>query len=114
MTRTFTPEMGEISGFGGGYEAQCRKMLLAGVAWLDENPDKWPKFDEHPQIFGITTPEDEGAKALDKAVCDAAGSSGFSGAMHHAVVQHLTFIAKNGWDKYVEEMSKPDEEDEDE
>ena len=31
----FTPMMGEISGFGGSYEAGCRAMLKAAVEWLD-------------------------------------------------------------------------------
>ena len=33
----FTPEMREISGFGGDYEQTCRNMLAAGLRWLDEH-----------------------------------------------------------------------------
>lgn len=32
-----TDDMGEISGFGGGYEAACQNMLSAGVKWLNEH-----------------------------------------------------------------------------
>ena len=33
-----SPDMGEISGFGGGYEILCQDMLNAGVVWLDRHP----------------------------------------------------------------------------
>jgi hypothetical protein len=32
--------MGQISGFGGGYEAACQDMLNAGVNWLVANAEK--------------------------------------------------------------------------
>ena len=39
MPYSFTPDMREISGFGGGYEQTCRNMLIAAVEWLDAHPD---------------------------------------------------------------------------
>lgn len=40
----YTEGMGEISGFGGDYEQQCRAMVIAGVEWFDEHPDANPRF----------------------------------------------------------------------
>ena len=34
----YTDNMSEISGFGGGYEAACRAMVVAGLEHLDANP----------------------------------------------------------------------------
>ena len=97
----WTPEMGEISGFGGGYEKTCRDMLLAGLRWLDENPNAEPKF---KGVYGLISDDNEDAKALSyaiTAVCDAC-----TGAMHQAVVSHCLYIRKNGWDDYVKRMTE--------
>ena len=116
----FTPEMGEISGFGGGYEAGCRAMLKAGLEFWDAQP---PEFDPHYQyargVFGLCMGDNEDAKRLDAAIMAAplvidgrettVGKYGATGAMHHAVVQHILFIRREGWERYVEEMSKPED-----
>lgn len=103
----FTPEMGEISGFGGDYEAACRKMLKAGMEWFDAHPEADPKFTSFKQIFGLITEDNDDAKALSAAVVDASGGD-CTGAMHQAVINHCFFIHRNGWERYVEEMSKKD------
>lgn len=77
--------MGEISGFGGGYEDACRTMLYAGLATLEAHP-AWNE------------------KAMDKALI--AVEPGCSGAMHGAVMGACRYIHRNGWEKYVEAMSK--------
>jgi hypothetical protein len=101
----FTPEMGEISGFGGGYEETCRKMLKAGMEWLDANPKAEPQFHGYKGIYGIIEEDNADAKALSDAV--VAGSGGdCTGAMHQAVIGACLYIRKNGWDSYVREMSK--------
>lgn len=112
MTREFTPEMGEISGFGGSYEAACRTMLLAGLDWLDAHPEADPKYKGYSNVFGLMMDDNEYAKQLDKAIIEAAEALGASptGAMHHAVISHILFIRKNGWDAYVAKMSEPDDE----
>lgn len=100
-----TPDMGEISGFGGGYESCCQDMLEAGVKWLNKNRNADVKVLESPQIYGIIkegTPETE---QLSKAVLDGAKGEA-TGAMHHAVMSRLAFIAKNGWDVYCTELRK--------
>lgn len=103
----FTDAMGEISGLGGGYEECCRSMLAAGMAWLDAHPAADPQFHGYKHVYGILNEDNDDAKALTEAVIDAArGRGGATGAMHQAVISHLMFILKNGWDQYVAEMSK--------
>ena|SRR5579863_3829163 len=94
-----TPDMGQISGFGGGYEACCQDMLEAGVNWLIAHTTADISVLENPQIYGIIkegTPETE---ELSEVVLDGAKGEA-TGAMHHAVMSRLAFIAKNGWDAY--------------
>lgn len=103
----FTPGMSEISGFGGGYEQTCRNMVAAGMEWLDSHPDADPQFHGFKGVYGVIADDNPDAKALSDAV--VAGSGGdCTGAMHQAAVSHCMFIRKNGWTRYVEEMSKPE------
>ncbi len=101
----FTETMGEISGFGGGYEAECRKMLKNGLKWLDANPEANPQISGYKNIYGIINEDNDDAKALSKAI--TADSEDCTGAMHQAVISRCLWIKANGWDKYVEAMSKP-------
>lgn len=96
--------MGEISGFGGGYEEACRTMLRAGLRWLDAHQDADPKFSGYVGVFGIVDESNEDAKALSKAVMDAVPDC--SGAMHHGVVKACLYVRKNGWDAYCAALSK--------
>jgi len=100
----FTPGMGEISGFSGSYEKECRKMLKAGLEWFDENPKAEPKFKGFKNVYGLIIEDNKDAKALSKAVTDVTDDC--TGAMHQAVITSVRWIRKNGWDKYVKEMSK--------
>ncbi len=97
--------MGEISGFGGGYEQACRQMLRQGLKWFDEHPDAKPEFQGFKQVYGLVTEENKDAEALSAAVCAGVEPTG---AMHQAVISHLFWIRRVGWDAYVAEMSKPD------
>jgi hypothetical protein len=103
----FTPEMGEISGFGGGYEEMCRTMLRAGMEWLDAHPEADPHFKGYQNVFGVTLDENADAKALSDAVV-APTNGDCTGAMHQAVITACLFIRKNGWDEYVRQMSAPE------
>ena len=105
MNYEFTPDMGEISGFGGGYEQACRDMLKAGMEWCDEHPEADPKFHGFKNVYGIVMEDNDDAKALSKAIVAGAGND-CTGAMHQAVLSSVFFIRKNGWGKYVENMSK--------
>ena len=100
----FTPKMGEISGFGGGYEQACRNMLKAGLEWLDKNSGARPEFHGYEGIYGIMEEDNADAKALTKILLGA--SDDCTGAMHQAVISSILWIRKNGWKKYVKEMSK--------
>ena len=101
--------MGEISGFGGGYEECCQDMLEAGVMWLLENP----KHDDLnvkgiEGVFGLLIPDSDDAKRLDEVITAAAKGEG-TGAMSHAVMMRLLFIARNGWDQYCKEVRKSEQ-----
>lgn len=105
MEYKHTEDMGEISGFGGGYEALCQQMLHNGVSFLAERSGADVTVLESPQIYGLVKLEGEDAKALEEAVMD--GIDGATGAMHHAVMARLAYINKNGWDAYCAELRKP-------
>lgn len=100
-----TPDMGEISGFGGGYEGACQAMLEAGVRWLNEHPKPDLEMHGYKGVYGILVADSDDAKALEKAVLAVAEDC--TGAMHHAVMSRLGYIAKNGWDAYCAELRKP-------
>jgi hypothetical protein len=110
-----TPDMGEISGFGGGYEDNCQQMLHNGVKFLVELAKTKSTDDidftlgqtskDSPiQLFGVCDIKGEDGKALEKAVMEDIGDA--TGAMHHTVMQRLLFIAGSGWDAYCEELKK--------
>jgi len=94
----------EISGFGGGYEKHCRKMLIAGIKWLEQNPKANPEFYGYKNVYGVISDDNEDAKALSKAVVDGADGD-CTGAMHQAVIEIILYIRKNGIDKYLEQMN---------
>lgn len=103
MEYRHTEDMGEISGFGGGYEACCQAMLEAGVAWLNDHPN--PDLDGHSfkGVYGVMIADSDDAKAMESAILQAAKGEA-TGAMHHSVMSRLFWIAKNGWDAYCAEL----------
>lgn len=100
--RVYPEDCPEISGFGGGYEDQCRKMLRGALEYLDANPRADPQFRGMKGVFGVVKEENDDAKALTDAIAKA-GDNDFTGAMHHIVVAIAVFVHKNGWDRFVEE-----------
>lgn len=110
MEYQYTDDMAEISGFGGGYEEGCRKMVVAGLKWFDEHPDADPKFHGYEGIYGVISEDNEDAKQLTEVMVAAPGEHGCTGAMHQATVGHVLHIRAVGWDKYVEEMREGDKE----
>jgi hypothetical protein len=99
----------EISGFGGGYEEACRNMVIRGMEWFDENPSASPKFKQYQNVFGIINEENPEAKSLTDTMLEVVGCD-CTGAMMQASVNHVMYAAKNGWEKYMEEMTKPKDE----
>ena len=100
-----SPDMGEISGFGGGYEECCQDMLEAGVKWLNDHPQPDLQGHSFKGIYGVMVADSDDAKAMEKAVLEAAKGEA-TGAMHQAVMSRLFFIGKNGWEKYCAELRK--------
>ena len=115
-----TPEMGEISGFGGGYETICQDMLEAGVKWIMERrPDDLQggglalkhEMGTVIEFYGLFEENSEQAKELGRVVVNASEERWgkeyvCTGAMHHAVMARLFKIAEHGWGWYVDEVTK--------
>lgn len=103
-----TPDMGEISGFGGNYEERCQVMLEAGVKWLVTKTSPADiKAHGYSGVYGILITDSDDAKELEKVIIQAIKDKcgeGPSGAMHQAVMQRLMFISKSGWDQYCKEV----------
>jgi len=99
----WTEDMGEISGFGGAYEATCQAMVRAGIEWMEAHPEAHPKFHGYKDIYGVLAEDNADAKALTEAMIAASGGD-CTGAMHQATVSHLLFIHRNGWEKYCSEL----------
>ncbi len=99
----------EISGFGKNtsYEKGCQKMLQAGFEWIEKNKKKKTKLKGHSykHIYGIFELDTKEARELSKVIVKAEPEC--TGAMHQAVMQHLFFIAKEGLEKWKEEVTKP-------
>lgn len=115
MTETtfrHTTAMGEISGMGGDYERACQDMLETGVKWLQERTKKdlQTKLEMHGYagVYGVLIADSEDAKALEAVVVAAA--KGCTGAMHHAVMSRLSYVAKHGWGAYCAEVLKTEKE----
>lgn len=95
----------DISGFGGGYEATCQKMLLNGIRFLKDKPGfDWSGYSGYEGIYGVCKAENTDAKALDEAIMEGIGDA--TGAMHEAVVSHLAYINKHGYDAWIAEGEK--------
>lgn len=98
-----TPDMGEISGFGGSYEKGCQDMLEAGVKWVVAHDSAELRASEFKGVYGLLMTESDDAKELSELVVEVTGGE-CSGAMHHAVMSRLMWIAEHGWSEYVEEV----------
>ena len=98
-----TAEMGEISGFGGGYEKCCQDMLEAGVKWLEADESR--KRD----LVRVTTVYNDPYNSkivgeLKKVILSVDSAPMASVFMCYTVMTRLVYIAANGWDKYVEHL----------
>jgi len=97
-----TEDMGEISGFGGEYEATCQAMLNAAVNWSLQNPGVELAIGSHANAYGLVYFENEPAKELERQILQAAGEDHPTGAMMEAIASRAFFIHANGWDRYCE------------
>jgi hypothetical protein len=111
--------MAEISGFGGSYEAACRRMVLAGLEWWDAHPDANATYATIDGVYGVVGEESEDCHALIHHMVAAAeegageDGGGVTGAMVQATLSHVGYAHKHGWEAYVAEMSKPEEDNDD-
>ena len=96
----WTEDMGEISGFGGGYEEACRRMVWAGLAWLEGRPNADLRATVYKNVTGILNPESEDAKELEDAI--VAEEPDCTGAMHQFTMQICMYVARHGWQKFVD------------
>lgn len=103
MKYKYTKTMSEISGMGGGYEEACRKMVIAGLAYLDKRAEADPRFSTFKHIYGIVKAENKDAQELEDAMLKVVDDA--TGAMMQACVSHIMWIRKNGWKNYVKEMT---------
>lgn len=101
---TYTEDMREISGFGGGYEQACRDMVVAGLEWCDKNVGADVSYDQFKNVYGLTTNESEDCKKMQQAMLDVANDC--TGAMMQASMGHIMAIRRMGWDAYVEKMKE--------
>ena len=61
----------DISGFGGGYEEGCQKMLKNGLRFLKGREIfDWSGYESLEGVFGLCIAESEDTKALDKAIME--------------------------------------------
>jgi len=103
----WTEDMGEVSGFHGGYERTCRAMVSAGCQWWSGHPDADPQFYGFENVYGIVVEDNEDAKTLSKVIEDAAMGD-CTGAMHQACIGHIMAWRRLGsWLAYQREMRKP-------
>ncbi|MXX66110.1 MAG: hypothetical protein F4Z40_03655 [Chloroflexi bacterium] len=110
-TYQHTPDMGEISGFGGRYEECCQVMLDAGVKWRERFPEADPKFRGFQNVYGLCMPENGWARSLERCLVQApiarfGDEYGPSGAQFQAVIERLMYVFGNGWPSYCSKMRR--------
>ena len=93
-----------ISGMGSGYERACQLMLRAGIKFLDENEFHFDYYG-FENIYGVCITDTPWGKQLDKILMDAVGGD-CTGAMHQVVIEHLMYIHKNGYEKWLSTVPK--------
>jgi hypothetical protein len=86
-------------------------MVIAGLEWCDEHPNADLNYKQFKNVTGLTFDESDDMKLMQEAMLTVIGHD-CTGAMMQAAMNHVMFIRKNGWAKYVEEMSRPVNEEE--
>lgn len=95
----------DISGFGGAYEFTCQRMLWNGIEFVEAHPGiKEYKFVTYKNVTGLCGSSCDNARMLEAAIM--AGVDDATGAMFHAVVGHVLYIANNGREKWLQEIAK--------
>ncbi len=97
----FTPEMDEITGFGGVYEETARAMLMEGLRWMDEHPEAKLTYEKGKITNGST----EHAQLVDAVVAKGNTIGGATSLLLEMVLELLYYIKAEGWEAF-EEMFK--------
>jgi len=87
------------------YESACQRMLWMGLEWIHDKPlDVWKGTWSYKNVYGVLN-TGEGLKELEEIWFsdDYLSQGGITGAMHQVVMSHLSYIHKNGYQKYLEE-----------
>jgi len=93
-----------IGGLTEAYEAACQRMLIAGLNFMEKNPDLKPEIRTLKNVTGIAIPDNEDGKRLTDAIAEAVPDC--TGAMMQVVLSHVFFITKNGREKWLAEAGK--------
>ena len=107
LSRTYkhTPDMGEITGFGGLYEESCQTALDAGVKWLEEKEPTFLATLANPFAIGnVMVNRKAITDAMYSAVEEACPGAGLTDAQVTEVMGRCRWIQKHGWNAYVEWM----------
>lgn len=120
--RLFTDDMGEVSGIAlrnPGYEADCRRMIMAGADWLAAHPNAEIAITKAmpagvaftgnwEDVFEGDTPHGhELLQVLHRACCaDRGDKRGPSALMMAGVIEHIRWIERHGWEAYVAECRR--------
>ncbi len=94
----------DLTGFGGGYEATTQKMLWQGVKFLVDNNIKEIESKQLQNVYGIAINEGEIGKQFDEAMMK--GIDDATGAMHQCATNHARYIAKNGYQRWYDELKE--------
>jgi hypothetical protein len=109
MEYVYHKDAGEISGFGGGYEEDCRNMVIAGMKWLETHPDAKLSYKEFKNVYGLTTDQSPDLEEMQKVINEAIGNEA-TGAMMQACTGHIMAAKKMGWGAYMEKMVEKEKE----
>jgi hypothetical protein len=101
----FTPEMDEISGYGGAYEQTCRNMFAKGLEWLEGHPDADPIFTADEEKKGKIRAENVAAEEFLEWIDRASGKRA-SATMFEAVIKHCFTAKEVGWENYQKIVAK--------
>lgn len=93
-----------ISGFGGGYEWTCQRMLANGYKWLQANCERKKHIDYQgfKGVYGLCEAVGDISREFDEAIMENVSDA--TGAMHHAVVAHLAYMSEHSWEQWVHEV----------
>jgi hypothetical protein len=95
----FTEDMNEVTGLHGYYERCCRAAVVAGAKWCVEHPGPIDPAELERSVRGSPITTDDGRKVLL--------DDELTPTQYYAALNHIRWIAENGWNAYRDEMSQP-------